>query len=140
MNEEKSNLQTIFDRVITRLLKQGKPAIGKDGCMYFVHGENLRCAIGAAVEEDVARDLESRFCGKCVVVDTDDKGRALNEAVCEALDLKMTDQNVGFLSDLQDMHDSSRDGEGEVFRNSILVDAKKIATAYGLSLSQSTSS
>lgn len=135
MSDNKAKLQTIFDRVVSHLLKQGKPSIGNGGCAYYVvRGENLRCAIGAAVKKDVARHLESHFPGLGIVVGIDgEKERELNEFVCKALDLEMTDENVGFLAELQDMHDGCQDEDG--FCDAILVDAKRITGEYGLSFS-----
>ncbi len=134
MSENKAKLQTIFDRVVSHLLKQGKASVGKYGCSYYVREENLRCAIGGAVNKDVARHLQSRFGGTGIVVGSPiEKEKTLVGVVCDALDLEITNENVGFLSNLQDMHDSCRDEDD--FCNTILVDAKRVARDYELSFS-----
>ena len=118
------NRQETLNKVVTFLRKQGEPAMNPvGGACYYITSDGLRCAVGCLLTADLA----SRF-------DLFDDG-GVDAIFAEHLDVfresfpDATEEDVEFLSALQDVHDQwvrSNDFPERAFGN--------VASIYGLAM------
>ena len=108
--KDRTRLLQFFRRAVRHVVKQGKPAVVRkqhgNACLYYVVKEEqvLRCAIGGAVKNDVAKVLEERFAFEAVG-QAENKKREVDRFVCKAIGVSCSHKNLAFLRKLQGAHD-----------------------------------
>lgn len=93
-------MQALFDTMVTHLRLQGVPALDDltGGCAY--RGVNgTKCAVGCLISEDnYTVGLENKSVKVPVVID----------AVQMSLGITLTERQIGFLKEMQVIHDGGR--------------------------------
>ncbi len=128
--ESQRSLQRIFNKSVRHCIKQGErcmSAKSKKTCAYYNDGK--RCAIGGAVDVEIAQKLEHEFSGKGL--DAGAVAYEIHSAVCDALGISPTATNLDFLSDLQSAHNNATD---EIFEKSFLIRVGRVAERYDLEM------
>ena len=93
--------QQIFDKVAKHLLTQNKKSVTKDGMCYYRHPtDNLRCAIGCLIPNDVYEPSMEKKTVLQLLARYPDLRQIFGVDIC--LDLK----SASFLTCLQDIHDN----------------------------------
>ena len=106
--------QEIFDKVLTHLVKQGRPARNEDGCVYRTvtpKGEVLKCAVGCLIPDEA---YDKKIEGKRVYA-------LLREHTAVTLSAMLSMQSQGLLESLQEAHDSWKGETDELLRDMKLI-------------------
>lgn len=114
------NRQEVFDKVLNHLLKQGRKSVDSDGrCLYRAPNGD-KCAIGCLIPDELyTPELEGNGANMPIIED-----------VLHKIYPDVTDEDVLFLLDLQDLHDTGMISCS--FRDHIYNEMQIIADAYDL--------
>lgn len=119
VQEAISEAQEIFNKVITHLRKQGKPAAEGPYCRYRTE-DGLKCAVGCLLpDEEYDSKYEGHIVGGLITILPESKTRDLFK------------RNVDLLDDLQCLHDNAN---RENFVADINDRAQRIAAEHGLKM------
>lgn len=99
--------QEIFDKSISGVITQGELAVDANGtCRYYVYPSGNRCAIGHLLHEDVARIWEfHNYTSICA----EQSSIRLNKMLIDLDKSGISCVDVGFLEEIQNLHDVSYD-------------------------------
>lgn len=104
------SLQELFDRVVTALILQGRPALNDGACAY--RGEDgSKCAVGHLISDEVYRSYEVALDPDMNRLEEKLVGHELVQAaLAQSLGAKLDQRAVDMLSWLQVAHDDSMHG------------------------------
>lgn len=91
------NKQEVFNTVKTHLLKQGIQCMKNGICAYRSEDGQMKCAIGALIKDEYySESLENK-----IIID-----EPVKQAVENSLGTILLEEEVCFLRELQDIHDT----------------------------------
>lgn len=121
MSEHQFNRQNVFNRVVTHLRAQGKRSLadhkrpsGHTACRYR-NRDGLKCAIGGLFPDELYKremDVKPEYLDKeygCSVDQLLDRFPEVAPHITGDAAVKLTSDEVGYLGDLQGMHDNAHD-------------------------------
>ena len=115
--------QEIFNKVMTHLFTQGKPAKTRKGDCRYRTKNGLKCAAGVLIPDEMYRTTMEEKCIYDVCKYYSDVHRHLGE------------ENIGLIASLQDLHDGLYGNDVWWTTNNMRKAAREIAEMFGLDAS-----
>lgn len=116
------NMQILFDKAVSDMIKQGKKSVDGGKCRY--RSDAGCCAVGHLISDEVYEEVGQKLEGKSA------HAEEVLDAIEKSCGLSVSGQDERMLADLQEAHDKSPDNE--FFKTVFLNRAEDVADTFGL--------